>query len=185
MEGPGSVTSLAQRGIARSTTARRSGRTAGRGPQPADPLRGEPDRQSRAGADPPEHAHRTPAAGRRLELPPVRRLFGPAFIFAGIMHFVIPRTYESIMPDYLPAHRPLVYASGLAEIAGGASVLHPRTRRLGSWFSIATLIAVFPANVHMAMNPERYRKVPGGRPTLLARLPVQAVFIAWAHRARR
>jgi uncharacterized membrane protein len=105
------------------------------------------------------------------------------FVFAGIMHFVIPRTYEAIMPDYLPAHRPLVYASGVAEIIGGAAVLHPRTRRLGSWLSIATLLAVFPANVHMAMNPERYRKVPGGRAALLARLPLQAVFIAWARRA--
>ena len=48
----------------------------------------------------------------------MRRLFGPVFIFTGILHFVIPRTYESIVPDYLPAHRALVYASGLAEIAG-------------------------------------------------------------------
>jgi uncharacterized membrane protein len=113
----------------------------------------------------------------------VRRLFGPVFVFAGIMHFVIPRTYEAIMPDYLPAHRELVYASGVAEIAGGAAVLHPRTRRFGSWLSIATLVAVFPANLHMAMNPDRYRKVPGGRAALLARLPLQAVFIAWARRA--
>ena len=58
------------------------------------------------------------------------------------MHFVIPRAYESIVPDYLPAHRTLVYASGIAEIAGGAAVLHSRTRAAGSWWSIATLVAV-------------------------------------------
>jgi uncharacterized membrane protein len=110
----------------------------------------------------------------------VRRLFGPAFIFTGIMHFVIPRVYESIVPDYLPAHRALVYASGVAEIAGGAGVLHPRTRRLGSWWSIATLIAVFPANLHMARHPDRYRAIPGGRTALIARLPFQALLIAWA-----
>jgi uncharacterized membrane protein len=115
----------------------------------------------------------------------VRRLFGPAFIFAGILHFVIPRAYESIVPDYLPAHRALVYASGVAEVAGGASVLHPRTRRIGSLWSIATLAAVFPANVHMALHPERYRRIPGGRPALIARLPLQAVFIAWARAAAR
>jgi uncharacterized membrane protein len=115
----------------------------------------------------------------------MRRLFGPVFVFAGIMHFVIPRTYESIVPDYLPAQRALVYASGVAEIAGGAGVLHPRTRRIGSWWSIATLIAVFPANVQMALHPERYRAVPGGRPALLARLPVQALLIAWARAAGR
>jgi uncharacterized membrane protein len=106
-------------------------------------------------------------------------------MLAGILHFVIPRAYESIMPDYMPAHRPLVYASGVAEIAGGACTIHPRTRRFGSWLSIATLIAVFPANVHMAMHPDRYRNVPGGRRALLARLPLQGAFVAWALLAGR
>jgi uncharacterized membrane protein len=115
----------------------------------------------------------------------VRRLFGPIFMLAGILHFVIPRAYEAIMPDYLPAHRHLVYASGVAEIAGGACTIHPRTRRFGSSLSIATLLAVFPANVHMALHPERFRKVPGGRRALLARLPLQGVFVVWALRAGR
>jgi uncharacterized membrane protein len=113
-----------------------------------------------------------------------RRLFGPFFIFAGIMHFVIPRAYAAIVPPQLPARRAIVYASGVAEIAGGAGVLHPRTRRAGSAWSIATLLAVFPANVHMALHPERYR-VPGGRVALWLRLPVQALFIAWAIAAGR
>jgi uncharacterized membrane protein len=112
------------------------------------------------------------------------RLFGPFFVFAGVMHFVIPRTYESIVPDGLPARRALVYASGVAEIVGGAAVLHPRSRRAGSLFSIATLLAVFPANVHMALHPERY-PVPGGRRALLLRLPLQALFVAWARAAGR
>jgi uncharacterized membrane protein len=112
------------------------------------------------------------------------RLFGPFFVFAGVMHFVIPRTYEAIVPDWLPARRALVQASGVAEIAGGLAVLHPRTRRAGSRFSIATLLAVFPANVHMALHPERYG-VPGGRRSLYARLPVQLLFIAWARAAGR
>ncbi len=112
------------------------------------------------------------------------RSFGPFFIFAGIMHFAIPRTYESIVPASLPAKRALVYASGVAEIVGGAAVLHPRTRRLGALFSIATLVAVFPANVQMAINHERY-PVPGGRTTLLLRLPLQVLAIAWAHAAGR
>jgi uncharacterized membrane protein len=100
------------------------------------------------------------------------------------MHFIIPRTYESIVPDQLPAKRALVYASGVAEIVGGAAVLHSRTRRAGSLFSIATLLAVFPANVHMALHPERY-PVPGGRRSLYLRLPVQLLFIAWARAAGR
>ena len=112
------------------------------------------------------------------------RLFGPFFVFAGVMHFVVPRTYQAIVPDYLPAHRELVAASGVAEIAGGLGVMHPRTRRLASWWSIATLVAVFPANLHMALNPDRY-KVPGGRTALYVRLPIQLLFIAWAHAAGR
>jgi uncharacterized membrane protein len=113
----------------------------------------------------------------------MRRTFGPVFVFAGTMHFVIPDIYESIVPDYLPGHRALVYASGVAEIAGGLGAIIPRTRKAARWLNIATLLAVFPANVHMAIHPERYEQVPGGRPALLARLPLQAAFLAWANAA--
>lgn len=107
-----------------------------------------------------------------------RRRFGPFFVFAGVMHFVIPKTYEAIMPEWAPAKRELVLASGVAEIVGGAAVLHPKTRRFGSLFSVATLVAVFPANLNMALNPDRYKKIPV--PALWARLPIQILFIAWA-----
>jgi uncharacterized membrane protein len=116
--------------------------------------------------------------------PDAAQSFGAFFVTAGVMHFVIPRTYAAIVPDWLPAHRELVYASGVAEIAGGAGVLHPRTREAAAWWSVATLVAVFPANVHMALHPERY-EVPGGRAALLARLPLQAGAIAWALAAGR
>jgi uncharacterized membrane protein len=99
------------------------------------------------------------------------------------MHFIRPREYQAIVPDYLPAHRKLVIASGVAEIAGGLGALHPRTRKAAGWWLVATLVAVFPANVHMAVHPERYAGIP--RPLLVARLPVQALFIAWALRATR
>ena len=114
----------------------------------------------------------------------IRALCGPVFVVAGALHFVRPRVYASIVPDYLPAHRALVYASGVAEIAGGAALMVPATRRAGGWWLIATLVAVFPANVWMAQHPERYR-VPGGRAALIARLPLQAVFIAWVRSAAR
>jgi uncharacterized membrane protein len=112
-----------------------------------------------------------------------RRLFGVVFTLAGVLHFVRPRMYEAIMPDYLPAHRELVYASGLAEIAGGLATLHPATRRAGSWWSIATLVAVFPANVDMAIHADQYPDIPGGAAALYARLPLQALVIAWAYAA--
>ena len=95
------------------------------------------------------------------------RTFGAFFIFAGIMHFVIPRTYHAIVPDYVPRKRAVVYASGVAEIAGGAGVLVRPLRRAAAWWSIATLVAVFPANLHMAIHHDRYRNVPGRRVGLL------------------
>ena len=110
----------------------------------------------------------------------VARIFaGPVMTLAGINHFVMPRAYESIMPDYLPAQRALVYASGVAEIAGALATMHPRARKAGGWILIATLVAIFPANVHMALNADRYPDIPGGRFTLLARLPLQVLFVYW------
>ena len=90
----------------------------------------------------------------------------------------------AIMPRYLPAPRGLVYASGVAEMAGGAGLMHPRTRTWAGRWLIATLVAVFPANVDMAMHPERFSgRIPGGRRALVARLPLQAVLIAWVRAA--
>ncbi len=103
------------------------------------------------------------------------------YLFAGTMHFVKPRAYQAIVPDALPAKREIVYASGVAELAGGAGVLHPRTRRAAGWWLIATLVAIFPANVNMAVNAGRFSAIP--RWALWARLPVQGLLIAWAHRA--
>lgn len=113
----------------------------------------------------------------------LERLCGPFFVFAGVMHFVRPRWYEAIVPPYLPRPRELVYASGVAEIAGGAGLMTSRRRPAG-WWLLATLAAVFPANLHMALNPSEYR-VPGGRAALLARLPFQLVFMAWVRAAMR
>ena len=57
-----------------------------------------------------------------------RAALGVTFLATGVLHFLRPRMYEAIMPGYLPAHRELVYASGVAEIAGGAGVLHAQDR---------------------------------------------------------
>jgi uncharacterized membrane protein len=108
-----------------------------------------------------------------------RKLAGPVFVFAGVMHFVIPKAYRRIMPPYVPAHEAMVYASGVAEIVGGAGLMIERTRRPAGWWLIATLIAVFPANLHMALHPDEFPKVPGGARALWARLPFQGLFIAW------
>jgi uncharacterized membrane protein len=114
----------------------------------------------------------------------LRRLCGPVFVLAGALHFARPRPYEAIVPPWLPRHREIVYASGVAEIVGGAGLMTP-LRRPAGWWLIATLVAVFPANLHMALHPEQFPKVPGGRAALYARLPFQGVFIAWVRAAMR
>jgi uncharacterized membrane protein len=109
-----------------------------------------------------------------------RLLLGAFFLVAGSLHFLKPEPYVAIVPDGLPRKLELVYASGMAEIAGGAAVLAAPTRRAAGWWLIATLIAIFPANVNMAVNADRFRTVP--EPLLWARLPVQALLIAWVWR---
>jgi uncharacterized membrane protein len=113
------------------------------------------------------------------------RLLGLFFVFAGTMHFVIPKFYARIMPPWIPAHAEMVALSGVAEIAGGAAALHPRTRRLaGSWL-VATMIAVFPANVHAAVNPEECGAEDVPSALMWARLPGQWLFIRWILDATR
>ena len=82
----------------------------------------------------------------------------------------------------MPYPRAVVYLSGAAEIAGGAMVLVPRLRRFAGPYLIALLAAVFPANVQMPLEPERY----GIAPVLLwLRLPLQPLAMWWAWRATR
>lgn len=101
-------------------------------------------------------------------------------VVAGFNHFIAPDAYVAIMPKALPAHLLLVYVSGVAEILGGLGLILPATRRLAAWGLVLLLVAVFPANINMAVN-----NLPLGDhhlPTwaLWMRLPLQVVFIAWA-----
>jgi uncharacterized membrane protein len=110
----------------------------------------------------------------------MRYLAAGFWLVGGIMHFVIPRQYEAIVPASLAKWRKeIVIVSGIAEIAGGALILSERTRRAGRWWSLATLAAVYPANIEMAMRSERYPKIPPL--ALWARLPLQFVFgwVTW------
>jgi len=108
----------------------------------------------------------------------VARFFaGPVMVLAGVNHFVNPDFYLKIVPDVLPAPDALVYLSGVAEILGALGTMHPRTRRPAGWFLIATLVAVYPANIYMALNPDRFSSIPQW--ALLARLPLQFLFVYW------
>ena len=101
------------------------------------------------------------------------------YVGAGILHFRAPAAYLKIMPPYVPWPEAMVYVSGIAEIAGGLGLLLPATRRLAAWGLVALLIAVFPANVYMAMNPIYLGASPMPGWIAWARLPLQGILIWW------
>jgi len=105
------------------------------------------------------------------------------FINIGIDHFVNPDFYLNIMPSYLPLHLEAVYISGFFEIVGGVCVLIPRLRSAAGWGLVALLIAVYPANIYMALNPELFPDI--ALSLLYIRLPMQFIFIYWAYSVTR
>lgn len=114
----------------------------------------------------------------------LRFLLAAFFAAAGVGHFTQTAFFVEIVPAYLPAPLALVYVSGVAEILGGVGVLIPKVRRYAGWGLLALLVAVFPANLNMALNPRPLQHAPAwmGQPSQLGlwlRLPFQAVFMVW------
>ena len=96
-----------------------------------------------------------------------------AFLASGTVHLVRPQTFEPLMPEAVPAHREVIYASGVAELVCAAGLMHPRTRRPAGWASAALLVAVFPGNLKMAGDAWKTRNqtfkavAPGRLPSQL------------------
>jgi uncharacterized membrane protein len=107
----------------------------------------------------------------------LRILLALFFIGAGINHFARTGFYLRMMPAYLPWHLELVQVSGVAEAVLGVLLLMPRYTVTAAWGLILLLIAVFPANVQMALHPETFPEF--GPAALWLRLPLQGVLIAW------
>ncbi len=109
-------------------------------------------------------------------LPRKLALFAVTVIFctAGVGHFTNADFFIAIVPPYFPAPAALVYISGVFEILGGLGVLHPVCRRFAGFGLLALLVAVYPANIHMAIHPEQF---PDMTPDFLyPRLPIQFLF---------
>ena len=107
-----------------------------------------------------------------------------AFLASGTVHLVRPQTFEPLMPAAVPAHREVIYASGVAELVCAVGLLHPRTRRLAGLASAAVLVGVFPGNLKMAVDAMKTNNT-GFKAAALARLPLQLPLIRASLRAAR
>ena len=119
---------------------------------------------------------------------------GAIFVGAGAAHFARPDFFESIVPDWFPNSALANRASGAAEFAFGLGMFHPRTRKLSALGLAALTIAVFPANVDMAINAVEPKLVDGRftrsvgtarGPFLWIRLPLQLPLLWWLWREYR
>jgi uncharacterized membrane protein len=113
-------------------------------------------------------------------------LMGFFYIIAGTLHFIIPDSYVKMMPSYIPYHLELVYLSGLFEILLGIFILIPKYSKYAAWGIILLLIAVFPANINMAINhiiPSFMENLSYKMQQIILwiRLPMQGVLILWAY----
>lgn len=114
---------------------------------------------------------------KSLKLTISRSLCTLAFAAAGLLHFVKPQVFCKIMPAYLPFPLELVYVSGIFEIAGALGLLIPGLRRPAVWGLLCLLVAVFPANINMALHPQLTPDLPVW--LLYLRLPLQPVLMLW------
>ena len=106
----------------------------------------------------------------------VRALVSLFFLIGGVCHFTCTDYFISIMPPYLPWHRQLVYLSGAFELLGAIALWLPATRRIAGLGLIALALAVWPANIHMAIHPEAFPAIPSW--VLYLRVPLQLFIIA-------
>jgi uncharacterized membrane protein len=109
---------------------------------------------------------------------------GVFFVAAGAVHFIRPGMYEQIVPPQLGHAPELVAISGVAEIAGGLGLMTPGTRRAAGVGLIVLLVAVWPANIYMAFEADRFTAVAPAW-LLWARVPLQVAMIWWAERISR
>jgi len=106
------------------------------------------------------------------------------FTASGTVHVVRPQTYEPLMPKFVPRHREVIYASGVAELVCAAGLLHPRTRRVAGYASAGLLVLVFPGNLKMADDARRSRSTKF-KAIAYGRLPLQWPMIRAALKATR
>ncbi|MGG6242021.1 DoxX family protein [Nodosilinea sp. AN01ver1] len=111
----------------------------------------------------------------------LRVILAVCMVVAGVLHFVVPQPFIRIVPGFLPAPAALVYISGVIEILLALGLLLPSTRRFSAWGLVLLFIAVYPANLNMAINHIQISGIPDTWWFHAIRLPFQFVLIAWAY----
>ncbi len=110
----------------------------------------------------------------------LRVILAISIMVVGVLHFAVSEPFVKIVPSFLPYPLELVYISGFFEILGGIGLIVPPVSHAAAWGLIALFIAVFPANINMAVNHIHIDGIPDSPLFQWVRLPFQAVFIAWA-----
>lgn len=119
-------------------------------------------------------------SGRRPLADAARLGLAAAMVFAGVSHWLMPTPFIQHIPPFIPFAEAVVLLSGVVEVALGAALLaRPPWRARAGVTLAAYLVAVFPANVYVALAGIDVVGQPDGWYPWL-RLPLQAVFIAWA-----
>jgi uncharacterized membrane protein len=103
-----------------------------------------------------------------------------ALLFVGADHWTNPQRYLAMMPPWISLHLELVLFTGAAEIAGAFGLLIPKLRRLAGLMLAIYFVAVFPANVHNALNGLAVEGLPQASWYYWVRLPFQPLAIWWA-----
>ena len=125
-------------------------------------------------------AEEVESAGKRRS----RLILAGGLLFMGVLHFAMPKAFDKIIPKWVPfgSPRTWTYISGVWELSSAALLAVPRTRRLGAYAAAATFVAVYPANIQLAVDNPPTTLVGVG---MAARLPLQIPMIAWALRHRK
>ncbi|WP_371743309.1 MauE/DoxX family redox-associated membrane protein [Pseudozobellia sp. WGM2] len=105
-------------------------------------------------------------------------LMATLYVLAGINHFIKPRTYKRIIPNYLPNPKILVILSGIIEISLGLAMLFTTTKNYALYSIILMLFAFLPVHLYMLSDPKASMGLP--KWLLLVRLPLQFLLMYWA-----
>jgi uncharacterized membrane protein len=110
----------------------------------------------------------------------LRGILAFCMLFTGLIHFILPEPFVKIVPSILPYPLALVYISGFLELLGGIGLLIPKVSRVAAWGLVLLYIAVYPANLNMAVNQIHIDGIPDSPWFQAIRLPFQFVLMAWA-----